>query len=206
MNKNLISLGPDCHVAGLLNDLNLRKQSLPFDFLLTNSELGIKYVSDLINNNFSDYLENLTYNNNNKVYSKNYPNTVFLHHDLIANKQKLVKSLHIDHLNMDEPLINKFKRRSERFINLINDKNNFNLFFYHIHSRALSKKFYETLDNFVNIMKYKSNNQYLLIILLPDLNNDDIKIKIDYNNKMIRFHSFEDLKRQPDLYNVLYFE
>ena len=107
---------------------------------------------------------------------------------------------------MDEPLINKFKRRSERFIDLINDKNNFNLFFYVINSRALSKKFYETLDNFVNIMKYKSNNQYLLIILLPDLNNDDIKIKIDYNNKMIRFHSFEDLKRQPDLYNVLYFE
>ena len=189
MNKNLISLGPDCTVAGLLNRLNMRKQSLPFDFLLTNSELGIQYVSDLINNNFSNYLENLTYNN--KVYSKNYPNTVFLHHDLIANKQKLVKSLHIDHLNMDEPLINKFKRRSERFINLINDKNNFNLFFYYIDSRALSKKFYETLDNFVNIMKYKSNNQYLLIILLPDLNNDDIKIKINYNNKMIRFHSFE---------------
>ena len=42
-NITYISLGPDCRIAGLLNDLKLRTQSLPFDFLLTN-RVPVKYM------------------------------------------------------------------------------------------------------------------------------------------------------------------
>ena len=140
-NITYISLGPDCEIAGLLHDLKLRTQSLPFDFLLTNPLLGIKYVTDLINNEFSDSLDDLKYNKQNKVYSINYPNSLFYHHDLINNKQKLVKSLKIDHLNMDEPLIDKFKRRGERFMNIINNKDNFNIFFYCIRHNVITIDF-----------------------------------------------------------------
>jgi hypothetical protein len=188
-NTTYVSLGPDCTIAGLLNDLNLRKQSLPFDFLLTHPLLGIKYVTDLINNDFSDYLNDLKCNNQNKVYSANYPNSLFYHHDLINNKQNLVKSLKIDHLNMDEPLIDKFKRRGNRFINIINDKDNINLFFYCLNNNVITTNFYESLDNFIDVMNKKSNNQYLLVILFTDLQTDD-DIKIDYNNENVRFYSF----------------
>jgi hypothetical protein len=189
-----ISLGPDCIIAGLLNDLKIRTQSLPFDFLLTNPLLGIKYVTDLINNNFSDYLNDLKYNEQNKVYSQNYPHTLFYHHDLINNKQKLVKSLKIDHLNMDEPLIDKFKRRGDRFMNIINDKDNINLFFYCIGHNVITIDFLQDLDNFIDVMNQKSNNQYLLVILFTDLQTDD-DIKINYNNENVRFYSFPNQNR-----------
>jgi hypothetical protein len=203
-NTIYISLGPDCEIAGLLNALNLRKQSLPFDFLLTKPLLGIKYVTDLINNNFSDYLNNLNYNEQHKVYSTNYPNTLFYHHDLINNKQKLVKSLKIDHLNMDEPLIDKFKRRGDRFMNIINDKDNFNIFFYCIayddnNLNKHSSNFFQTIDNFIDIMKKKSNNQYLLIILITD--DDDIKI--EYNNQYVQFYHFPNKNRIELLNNYI---
>ena len=111
-------------MAGLLNFMKLRHQSLPFDFLLSPVTKGLDYVSRLIDNNFIDFLNKLKYNSKNKVISEIYPHTQFYHHDLIKNKQKLVKSLKIDHLNMEESLIKKFKRRGKRFINIINNYKN----------------------------------------------------------------------------------
>ena len=201
-NTNYISLGPDCLIAGLLNDLMIRTQSLPFDFLLTKPLLGIKYVIDLINNDFSYYLNDLKYNKQNKVYSTNYPNTLFYHNDLINNKQKLVKSLKIDHLNMNEPLIDKFKRRDERFMNIINEQDNFNIFFYCIGYNIITNNFYQDLDNFIDVMNKKSNNQYLFIILLTDLSTDD-DIKIDYNNENVSFYSFPNKDRNTLLANII---
>jgi hypothetical protein len=201
-NTIYISLGPDCTIAGLLNDLKFRTQSLPFDFLLTNPLLGIKYVTDLINNDFSDYLNDLKYNKQNKVYSTNYPNSLFYHHDLINNKQKLVKSLKIDHLNMDEPLIDKFKRRGDRFIEILTNKDNFNIFFYCIGHNVITIDFFQDLDNFIDVMNKKSNNQYLLIILFTDLQTDD-DIKIDYSNQNICFYSFPNKDRIMLLSNII---
>ena len=40
---------------------------------------------------------------------------------------------------MDEPLIDKFKRRGERFMNIINNIDNFNIFFYCISYKKMFK-------------------------------------------------------------------
>ena len=48
-----LSLGPNCHAAQNLKDLNLRKFSLPFDWMLIDESKGIFYVNHLINNNFT---------------------------------------------------------------------------------------------------------------------------------------------------------
>lgn len=51
-----ISLGPNCHPSGNLRKLNLRKQSLPFDWLLCNNKFRLfEYVNNLINTNFSNF-------------------------------------------------------------------------------------------------------------------------------------------------------
>jgi hypothetical protein len=84
--KHYISLGPDCSIASALNTLNIRKEAFPFDFLLTSPDKGLEYVSLLIKNNFCDFLDDLEYNENNKIISKKYPFTQFYHHDLIVNK------------------------------------------------------------------------------------------------------------------------
>ena len=185
---NYISLGYNCHMAGALNELNLRKEAFPFDFLLSKPERGLDYVSLLIQNNFEDFLENLQYNSNSKVISKNYPYVEFYHHDLLKNKQKLVKSLKIDHKNMEEPLINKFRRRANRFMNLIlNDKIKI-LFFYIINIEYITNensfkniinstnKFFETMDK-ISKCNYKliifvkvDNNFYLIENTLDEIN------------------------------------
>ena len=85
MKVNFMPLGPDCNASGWLIKLNLRNESLPFDFLLTEpTYTGINYVTNVIDKDFTNYLANLTYNHQNKVISKNYPNTKFWHHDLIS--------------------------------------------------------------------------------------------------------------------------
>ena len=57
-----ISLGPNCHPSGNLKNLNLRKQSLPFDWLLCNGNRRFEYVNKLINTNFYNFTTNLIYN------------------------------------------------------------------------------------------------------------------------------------------------
>lgn len=124
-----------------------RKEAFPFDFLLTDTEKGLEYVSLLIKNNFIDFLDELEYNKNFKVISKKYPYTQFFHHDLLKNKQTLVKSLKLDHVNLEEPLINKFKRRSLKFMNIINSVDETCLFFY-----ILSKNYIENNELFNKIL------------------------------------------------------
>ena len=62
--------------------------------------------------------------------------------------------------------------------------------------------FCRIIDNFVNIMNTKSNNQYLLVILFTDLQTDD-DIKIDYNHNSIRFYSFPNKDRNTLFANII---
>ena len=198
-NKYFISLGPDCHIAGALNFMKLRKQSLPFDFLLSHSTKGLKYVYKLIDNKFTDFLNDLEYNNKNRVISKNYPDTQFYHHDLIKNKQKLVKSLKIDHINMEEFLIEKFKRRGRRFINIIENDKNKCMFFYIISFNDIDndirfKEITTNINNFVNVLNNKGNCKYILIIFIKTNKKELVKIndKITFiNNK------YDEVKLEP---------
>lgn len=188
-----ISLGPDCHMAGALNYLNLRKESLPFDFLLTDIDKGLEYVSLLIENNFNDFIENLEYNSNLKVISKNYPYAQFYHHDLLKNKQTLVKSLKIDHADMDELLIDKFKRRANRFIDIIKNDENKCIFLYkisaeHIINNDKLQKIISSIEMFIDIMNKSSKCKYVLIIfIMINDNNDLLKNNSIINNLNIKY-------------------
>ena len=46
--KDIVPIGCDCHTAHLLQKLNLRKYSLPFDWLYTNPVKGIEFVTKKI--------------------------------------------------------------------------------------------------------------------------------------------------------------
>ncbi len=196
---NYISLGPNCKVAMGLRDLHIRNESLPFDFLLTKPLHGLEYVTHVIKNDFSDFVEELSYNHRGKVFSNNYPDTLFFHHDLIKDQQQKDNNEIVDHTDrrgrrtvkkIEESLIEKFKLRGKRFLELIQNENN--ILFYTISYKYMndnSNIFFSTIDNFIYVMNEKSNNKYLLIILFDDVQFDD-DIKIDYNNKYVYFHSF----------------
>lgn len=174
-NKNVhhISLGHDCQFAMALNIMGLRKCAYPFDFILTDANLGLKYVATLIDNNFCDFLDDLEYNSKNRVRSKKYPNTSFPHHDFIKNRQSLVKSLTIDRKNMEVPLIDKFKIRAKRLMDIILDPNNKCYFYYKQSSKNISNKLFESsLYHFANTMNSMAKCKYTLIISVYGSPND----------------------------------
>ena len=99
----MIPIGTFCYIARILEKLNYRYTSLPFDFIRSN----IPMVNDCINNNFVDFLNKDNYTNNNQGINK-YGHDIFLHHDL-----------------GNTTVYDSMKRKTKRFINLF-DKHNIN--------------------------------------------------------------------------------
>lgn len=152
-----IPIGYNCLVAGNLEILNIRNKSFPFDWILINGEYLFSYLNDLINSKFIKFTKNLKYNHRNIVISENYPNCQFLHHDLINNITKrngiIVKT---------DNLIETIDRRCNRFMEIIEDKNN---------------------DiNFICNIEYNTFLMYESIIF------EDMKLFINNNNIKCKFH------------------
>lgn len=142
VSKNkIIPIGCDCHPAYMLSKLNLRKSSMPFDWLNTDPVLGIQYVFDNFKSNFNLFLEDLVLNEKGNIISKNYPNTEFLHEkDLIENPISRLK----------------FSRRIERFLNFYLYNNCF--FLYNVTSQSLDNsnkviEFTKSIEDFSSLIK-----------------------------------------------------
>ena len=171
-----ISLGPNCHPSGNLRKLNLRKQSLPFDWLLCNRFRVFEYVNSLINTSFSNFTTNLIYNHRGKVISKDYDYVEFFHYDLIKNFT--IGRPEDDGKN----LIDVMNKRGKRFMDIISNENNEVVFLCMLHHTWLIKdglidndKLYQDMINFdtnsnikcnfkVLVYFYNDNEDYNLII------------------------------------------
>jgi hypothetical protein len=103
----------------------------------------------------------------------------------------LVKSLKIDHINLEEQLIEKFKRRGKRFMDIINCNEFHCMFFYVITlSDILDKKIFNeimrTINLFIDTMNNYSKCQYILIIFITMNINDYDEVKntiCEFNKK-----------------------
>ncbi|MCW0479184.1 DUF1796 family putative cysteine peptidase [Riemerella anatipestifer] len=105
--ENIIPIGSDCHSAYILSALNIRKQSLVFDWLYSDSRYGINYVNENIKSKFAYFLENLKLNYRNHIISEFYPETEFFH------EKNLISSL-------DDR--NKMYKRAMRFLKTISER------------------------------------------------------------------------------------
>lgn len=173
-----ISLGPNCIPAFHLKNMKLRKEALPFDWMLLNHMEGIDYINNLILTNFDNYLKDLIYNEKNKVISKHYPKMVFFHHDLILNVSHTISKY--DENNKDK-LIDIFKRRANRFQDIIKMDKKI-LFIY-----ALPLSSYKKSNNLELEMFWKSINFFMNIIgkkelLLLIYNDKDFNLDENFNN------------------------
>ena len=105
--KKILPIGCDCHPAYMISKLELREQSLPFDWLDTKPVLALDYAYKNINNRFTDFLSNLKKNEVGKVFAQKYPEALFYHFDdLIENKE----------------LQNKINQRIANFLKLYDSK------------------------------------------------------------------------------------
>ena len=205
-----IPLGVNCHPAGNLRLLNLRKQSLPFDWLLCNSERVFEYVNNLINTNFSNFTTNLTYNHRGKVISKDYDFVEFFHYDLIKNIT--IGRPEDDGKNLTDVM----NRRGKKFIDIISDENNKVVFLCMMHHTKLIKdgvinniKLYEDIVKFDNNLNIKCNFK-VLVYLYNDDNDYNLCIPKELTNlknfifdKYIKNQSYSTVYGDPKDFSQL---
>ena len=185
MDTIFIPLGRNCLIAGNLKLLNLRNLSLPFDWNLQKpAHKGLSCVNKLITNNFNGFTDNLTYHNfNNKPCSENYPNMIFVHHDLIKNSE----------------LINTFTERSKRFMKIIHS-NKMCVFCYNISFSVYNninsmKTFFYDITQFFNIMRGKCKFKLIIIV------DNDIEFDLEIYN-FIKFEKLNNLYFKKFIINI----
>jgi len=109
----IISLGCDCHPACVLEALNLRRNSFPFDWMNTTPSRGICYVNKNIHDGFESFLVDLIKNERGYVVSRRYVDAEFFHYPDLIDNQETKKTL---------------LRRVERFLEFLNNRKCFFLF------------------------------------------------------------------------------
>lgn len=126
MEFNYITLGEDCSTAATLNSLGLRKQSLPFDWLVSDMDNIIQCIND----EFLFFHKNLYLNTNktrvidyyNFEYPHDYPNHELFDINQIGTggfNEKKINDGWEDYIELN---LEKYKRRSDRFLDILNDR------------------------------------------------------------------------------------
>ena len=209
MAEILISLGSGCMSAQILDEIGLRKQSLPFDWLW-NLDGGLELVANIINDDFIDYgnreklVRGWHYRWNNQVLiHSSYPEIAHIHSDPLANNEDFLTLLRRvkrfkELLNgKDKIVFIYFRSFSETNHNKVNEEYNLNVCF----ERLLKES-----NEFVELIKIKYPSlsfKLLSICLIPrDLNlkkkilkqnlgiqdKGHLEIEIGYEEKHIKIY------------------
>jgi len=197
-----ISIGAWCHPAQCLNGLKLRTEAFPFDWLSSSPEGGLEYVGGQIATSFCFQLVDLKYNQHGNVISGKYPETVFLHHDLLKNKpvhdfnaETNIQPNGEKHKN----LIEAFKRRGNRFMETITQKKV--LLIYSavlLYFNNISKiyRFIRSIKSLTKTLNDKKVDYKLLIYLMDDRTTDKWHIPSAFmvlnNNKTIFIRKYQN--------------
>jgi len=153
------SLGPNTNCIGNLREFGLKHLESPFEDLNTSVDVGIKYVNDNISQSFSNFLQNLKYNENKKVISKYFPDTHF-------NKKDLIKN---------EAIRKEYEKCCSKFMEKISDENNKYCFMYYYPLNKFERKshflkLYQSIKDLENNPKIKA--KFNLIIYIANENKD----------------------------------
>ena len=158
--KSILPIGCDCHPAYMLSKLELREESLPFDWLDTKPLLALNYAYQNINNRFTYFLKDLKKSEIGKVFADKYPEALFYHFDDLIENDKLQ---------------NKIKKRVDRFLKFYQTDE---CYFLH----TLTSNSIETFDNveyvkqsIINFKSLLKNNDELIIYLRFDESFDENK-------------------------------
>lgn len=183
-NKEFISIGPNCNVAGLLQYINkeinneIRIKSYPFDWINSN----IKMVIDCIDNNFNDFLNisnTKIINNieNHKKYSDKKNTNIFVHHSIINENLYYKRCVNrFNKLNKNKIFIYSLQSN-----NIIDSLNNFNIVYGNLHPNINNK----LLINKLNNIFYNKFINYKILIINYIVNSNSYKINNIYINNNI---------------------
>lgn len=105
--KHIIPIGKDCHAAHSLDILNIRNQSLPYDWIRLKSILGLQIVSENIKEDFKYFLYNLKKNDKGNTFAEKYPDAEFTHSKAVLDNPKLRET---------------YEKRCKRLLDIIKSK------------------------------------------------------------------------------------
>jgi hypothetical protein len=178
---NYISLGSTCGLAYQLQKLNLKKESLPFDWIRSNSISSVLY---LIKNNFDGFLDNLIHIKNDdkfpEVDEDFNEDLINIETNIYRNEKFCLGFFHDFNKNTSfNNVKEKYDRRIKRFYEkvkspsiFIRDELNF---------KQKDIEIYNEL--YEELIKYNNQNQFILIINTFKNQNIDIS-KLNPNIKI----------------------
>jgi hypothetical protein len=198
-----ISLGTDCSPAVIIRDLGLRKNAYPFDWVDLHNNHNI--IIRCIENNFETF-------HNNVYLSKNKTriideNNIQFPHDYPTKELKETYDINGENNNIEEKIIinnwkdyelgvkNKYKRRCNRFMNILNG--NQKIIFFHRGNLDGCIELYNYIKNkypnlvFALIVATNENKNYeypYIFICNPERNGD-------WNNKNIWYETYLEAKK-----------
>jgi len=170
---NYITLGYDCSPASALRNLQLRQFALPFDWI-------VAFVDNLdicFQENFSRFHTNLRYNHTQRRviddYGFEYPHDYPLENEHIDNIEEAFigevvgKVICSNYMDYYDAIYNKYKRRIERFLNIMHDKKPIIVLCRHSTSDVL--KLQESI-----LKNYKKENVYFVNSTSEEFENNKI--------------------------------
>lgn len=179
--RPVVSIGCDCHPAYVLQSLNIRTHSFPFDWMNTEPCLGLRFVNANVKNKFKFFLSDLVNNERGYVVSTHFEQAEFFHYPELIQSQGMKNTL---------------SRRASRFMEYVSSRECYLLF--NITSESLVdyssvSKFVDSVNEFHEI--FGGNNTLLIYIRFDD----------DLSENYSNCHALENmLKKIPNTRVVNY--
>lgn len=172
MNIEYIPIGIDCDVAFMCKEFKMRNYAYPFDHIVTYDG-----ITKILENNFKNFIPEINHDTiNNHIFDNNY-NTKFIHDNFLLEENK-----------------NKYKRRIDRFLKILNDNKKI-IFIKKGHSIHHHNELENIVNEYEEVKKlneylkktYKNLDYEIVIILLCKKCNCNI---IDQNINNIKLYKY----------------
>ncbi|HCA07082.1 DUF1796 family putative cysteine peptidase [Chryseobacterium sp.] len=202
--KYIIPIGRDCHPAYSLERLNIRVQSLPYDWIRLKSIMGLKIVRENIQERFTFFLDDLRKNEKGNSYAEKYPDAEFTHSKAVISDPKLRKT---------------FERRCSRMMDIIECQSVAYLYTLSINGFKTSEDidfFCGTVHDFTKILKTEDSlhmyirfdehiiNEEICHALLTRIQKIPQVYITKYSRQKEKFGIWGNEKEYPKLYKSLH--
>jgi hypothetical protein len=223
--NNCFGIGYRCNTDEFMKDLNIRKYSSPFSYMICDLESSIQFIQ----NNFKNFLNiisvpthNFKWNNNKWRPHHLFFNNKFKPDEDDVDISKIKRMCVWNHHNInDSTIVDSIKRRCLRLLDADKLSNILYIYidniqnYYNDNWENYFPK--ETILNFINT----NHNRYILLLLpLLNYNNNPVLYKIntylniiffegnmdgninDYNNSKIKWSIIKDLVHQNYSFDI----
>ena len=182
-----ISIGPSCNVKWALNTFFGKKETLFFDWALTNLTsvtqiLGIEDVNDILSSN------SLIQNEKTPTFSDKSR--------VLINCVDYWESIHEVPINFTEDdldeFINKYKRRHERTIDIIKNPDYYIFFIYYSNASNRDKR------NFIDCIKNIKKNNFFTLVELGKFDENIVFTRENKNLLTINLNMLNNREKKKD--------